>query len=69
MKPLGYKACREAIKMTAQVAATSLGVSTTTLSSWENGKTSPSALHVLNMSRLYGVSADQLIYYELANRQ
>lgn len=64
MSPKGYRECRKAAGMSAQVAATKLGVSITTLLNWERGVTSPSAVRVLSMSKLYGVNADQLICCE-----
>ena len=60
----GYKMCRLKTDMTAQEAATKLGVSITTLLSWENYKTSPDGYYVKAMSELYGVTADELVANE-----
>lgn len=57
----GYRACRQACKLSMQAAATSLGVSIATLSRWERGETSPDAVRLRAMAELYGVSADTLI--------
>lgn len=56
-----YREAREAVGLTAQVAATKIGVSITTLISWENGKTSPNAESVICLCKLYGCTADELL--------
>ncbi|WP_130811427.1 helix-turn-helix transcriptional regulator [Olsenella sp. Marseille-P4559] len=59
-----YRKAREQKGYTAQEAATSLGISITTLSSWENDKTYPTALKLIELCRLYECSADELLGVE-----
>lgn len=56
-----YREAREAVGLTVQVAATEIGVSITTLISWENGKTSPNAEAVIRLCKLYDCTADELL--------
>lgn len=56
-----YRACRENAGYTAQVAATKLGVSITTLYSWEGAKTSPDAKWLPLMAKLYGCTIEDLL--------
>lgn len=56
-----YKAARERKGFTAQKAATLLGVSITTLSNWETGKTSPTATMLIELCKLYECTADELL--------
>lgn len=56
-----YREARERKGLTTQKVATQLGVSITTVSSWENGKTSPTALMVIELCKLYECSADELL--------
>lgn len=59
-KKFQFKAAR-AIKGINQIdAAKLIGVSPSTLSSWENGDTEPMASQFLKMSIVYGVPLDQL---------
>lgn len=59
-KQFQFKAAR-AIKGINQIdAAKLIGVSPSTLSSWENGETEPTATQFLKMSVVYGVPLDQL---------
>ena len=44
-----YREARERAALTAQQAATQLDISITTLLSWENGKTAPSALKLVEL--------------------
>lgn len=59
--PCHYKEIRKQVGMTAQEVATRLGVSISTLFSWESGKTSPDSTFVVLLARLYGCTADELI--------
>lgn len=59
-----YRQARENSGLKAQIAATKLGISVSTLSNWERGETSPNAVYVVRMAKLYGVSADELIASE-----
>ena len=54
-----YRKARERKGYTAQEAATRLGVSITTLGSWENGKTSPTAQRLIQLCKLYECTADE----------
>ena len=56
-----YRKARERKGYTAQEAATRLGVSITTLGSWENGKTSPTAQRLIQLCKLYECTADELL--------
>ncbi len=53
--------CRERAGYTAQVAATKLGVSISALFSWEKGERSPNGRVLVDMAKLYGCSADELL--------
>ncbi len=59
--PCNYKAFRTKAGMTAQEVATKIGVSISTLFSWESGKTSPDSVYVAQLAELYGCTADELI--------
>lgn len=59
-----YKNARNKAGITAQAAAVELDVAMSTLSSWENSKTSPDAFFVARMAELYHVTADELIASE-----
>lgn len=59
--PCNYKAVRKRVGMTAQEVATKLGVSISTLFSWESGKTSPNSVYVAKLADLYECTADELI--------
>ena len=56
-----YRKARERKGYTIQEAATKIGVSITTLGSWENGKTSPTAQRLIDLCKLYGCTADELL--------
>lgn len=56
-----YRKARERKGYTAQEAATRLGVSITTLGSWENGHTSPTAQRLIQLCKLYECTADELL--------
>lgn len=56
-----YREARERAALTAQQAATQLDISITTLLSWENGKTSPSALKLVELCRLYDCMPNELL--------
>lgn len=59
--PCQYKKIRKQVGMTAQEVATKIGVSISTLFSWESGKTSPDSTRVIQLANLYGCTADELI--------
>lgn len=59
--PCHYKKIRKSTGMTAQTVATKIGVSISTLFSWESGKTSPDSTRVIQLAQLYGCTADELI--------
>lgn len=59
--PCNYKKIRKNCGMTAQSVATQIGVSISTLYSWESGKTSPDSVYVAKLANLYGCTADELI--------
>ena len=59
--PCHYKSIRKSVGMTAQEVATKIGVSISTVFSWESGKTSPDSTNVIQLAKLYGCTADELI--------
>ena len=59
--PCNYKNIRKRAGMTAQEVATKLGVSISTIFSWESGKTSPDSIFIAELAKLYGCTADELI--------
>ena len=59
--PCNYKSVRKRAGLTAQEAATAIGVAISTLYSWESGKTSPNSVFVCKLANLYGCTADELI--------
>ena len=59
--PRQFKTARLIKKLSLSEAAQKLGISTTALNSWENGKKTPSVERVENMADLYGVSTDFLL--------
>lgn len=56
-----YRKARMAAEVKAERAAAELGVSITTLFSWERGDTKPNGDNICAMAKLYGVSADYLL--------
>ncbi len=48
-------------KMTQEFVAESLGVSRQAVSKWENGTSDPSTSNLLALSKLYGISAEDLL--------
>ena len=57
-----YQSAREAVGLTRADAARALGISASTLRSWEAGRTEPKLLGLIDMMHLYGVrSADDLL--------
>jgi HTH-type transcriptional regulator/antitoxin HipB len=59
-----YRKAREKAGVRAERAAAKLGVSITTLFSWERGNTSPTASKLVEMAELYGVSVNRLLALE-----
>jgi putative transcriptional regulator len=56
MKQVDVKSFRKKLRMTSQELATALGVSISTVSRWENGKSKPSRLALI---RLQGLAAEK----------
>lgn len=56
-----YKAARERKGLTAQKAATLLGVSITTLSNWETARLRRAAPMLIELCKLYECTADELL--------
>ena len=48
-------------KMTQEFVAETLGVSRQAVSKWENGTADPSTSNLIALSKLYGVSAEELL--------
>jgi len=61
MKEQNYRKAREAAGIRAERAASELGVSISTLFSWERGETSPNADKLIAMANLYGKKIDYLL--------
>lgn len=59
-----YRKAREKAGVRAERAAAELGVSISTLFSWERGDTSPTASKLVEMAELYGVSVNRLLALE-----
>lgn len=62
-KSLGeaLKEHRTKCKMTQEFVAEQLGVSRQAVSKWENGTSDPSTANLLALSKLYGISAEDLL--------
>jgi len=56
-----YREARKQAGIRPERAAAELGVSITTLLSWERNDTRPNADNIRKMAQLYGMSADVLI--------
>lgn len=54
------RSVRAAKGIKQQEVADALGITTATVSHWENGKTEPLMSQAVSLSRLYGVSMDVL---------
>lgn len=63
-KKQNYRKAREEAGIKAEKAAVELGVSISTLFSWERGETSPSADKLVSMSSLYDKKIDFLLALE-----
>ena len=61
MKVQNYRKAREDAGVRPERAAAELGVSITTLFSWERGETSPNADKLVSMANLYGKKVDYLL--------
>lgn len=59
-----FRECREEKGLSAQVAATDIGVSIGTLLKWESGKTRPDADKVLALCALYGTDPNHLLGFD-----
>ena len=64
MENQNYRKAREEAGIKAERAAVELGVSITTLFSWERGDTSPSASKLIDMANLYNKKIDYLLALE-----
>ena len=62
MGKITLKAARVNAGLKQKEAATALGVSNKTLSSWENGLSTPKAHQIDPICVLYGVTYDNLIF-------
>jgi DNA-binding XRE family transcriptional regulator len=62
-KSLGevLKSHRTSCHMTQEFVAESIGVTRQAVSKWENGTADPSTSNLLALSKLYGVSAEELL--------
>lgn len=56
------KAAREQADYTQDGAGQQLGVKKATISSWENGRNIPDALMLARLAKLYGTTADALLW-------
>ncbi len=55
------KDCRIKCNMTQEFVAETLGVSRQAVSKWETGTSEPSTSNLIALSKLYGVSADEIL--------
>ena len=55
------KAARVTAQLTQEQVAEKIMVSRQTVSNWENGKSLPDIISVMNLSDLYGVTLDELL--------
>lgn len=62
------KAARESARFTQQDAADELGVTKGALSAWENDKNFPQLQMFMDLCRLYGASADAILFGAPAQR-
>lgn len=58
---LNIKSIRESREMSQKFVAVSLGVKPPQVSKWEAGATEPTLENLVKLSRLFGVSVDQLL--------
>ena len=56
------KGHRERCRMTQEFVAESIGVSRQAVSKWETGAADPSTANLLALSKLYGVSPEELLH-------
>jgi transcriptional regulator with XRE-family HTH domain len=63
-KDLGRRlaACREMCNLKQEGAARELGITKAALSAWETGRNMPDALMLKKIAKLYGVSADAILW-------
>lgn len=61
--PITMRAARTNAGYTQQEAAAMLGITKTTLASYETGKTIPKINMALKMAELYGLSADDIKFF------
>lgn len=59
---------RRAMKMTQQTLAACLYVSHQAVSKWENGVALPDVMTLYTLCRLFGVSMEQLLTLDIADR-
>ena len=55
------KEYRTKCKMTQEFVAESLGVSRQAVSKWENGTSDPSTSNLIALTKLYGISAEEIL--------
>lgn len=55
------KQCRMNCQMTQEFVAEAIGVTRQAVSKWENGTSDPSTSNLLALSKLYNVSAEELL--------
>lgn len=63
-KSLGevLKQHREECKMTQEFVAEAIGVSRQAVSKWENGSSDPSTSNLIALAKLFGISAQELLW-------
>lgn len=61
---ISLKAARVNANLTQKQAAQGIGVDASTIVSWESGKTSPKAVFLEALCRLYGVTVDNIFLCE-----
>ena len=59
---ISLKAARTNANLTQKQAAKMLNVTEKTISKWENGKSFPDALKIMDIEKTYNISYDEIIF-------
>lgn len=60
-RQLSFKKARQLAELTQEEVAKKLNISTTTLSNWESGKTSPKIKQYKALCSLYNLALDEIL--------
>lgn len=61
---MSFKSQRKKAGLTQMEAAKALGISDAAVNQWETGKTMPTGLRLIEVSKLYGCTVDELLKEE-----